>query len=168
MPRCKALVRGGSRRCRRQALNGQGYCSIHGGLLIARRAGSTRPSSKLSGGRAPRAPSGITGASNPISQPYVAEPSEVPWQGREINVRGLGVMYVESVKRSATDAVKTVGGAAYINLTSPTTAVRTGLYRKLPSVVFVTGAARQYRFAVQAYGDLRSGEFPGTDEPIFL
>ena len=168
MPRCKALVRGGSRRCRRQALNGQGFCSIHGGSLIARRAGSTRPSSKLSGGRAPRAPSGITGASNPISQPYVAEPSEVPWQGREINVRGLGVMYVESVKRSATDAVKTVGGAAYINLTSPTTAVRTGLYRKLPSVVFLTGAARQYRFAVQAYGDLRAGEFPGTDEPILL
>ena len=168
MPRCKALVRGGSRRCRRQALNGQGFCSIHGGSLIARRAGSTRPSSKLSGGRAPRAPSGITGASKPISQPYVAEPSEVPWQGREINVRGLGVMYVESVKRSATDAVKTVGGAAYINLTSPTTAVRTGLYRKLPSVVFLTGAARQYRFAVQAYGDLRAGEFPGTDEPILL
>lgn len=169
MPRCKALVRGGSRRCRRQALNGTGFCSIHGDLSDPR-AGSTRPRSSRSSvrGRAPRAPSGITGASNPISQPYVAEPSEVPWQGREINVRGLGVMYVESVKRSATDAVKTVGGAAYINLSSPTTAVRTGLYRKLPSVVFVTGAARQYRFAVQAFGDLRSGEFPGTDEPILL
>ena len=77
-------------------------------------------------------------------------------------------MYVESVKRSSTDAVKTLGGAAYINLSSPTTAVRTGLYRKLPSVVFVTGAARQYRFAVQAFGDLSEGQFPGTDEPILL
>ncbi len=89
MPRCKALVRGGSRRCRRQALNGTGFCSIHGGSE-ARRAGSTRSQSRSSvSGRAPRAPSGITGASYPISQPYVAEPSEVPWQGREINVRGL-------------------------------------------------------------------------------
>lgn len=71
MPRCKALVRGGSRRCRRQALKGQSFCSIHGGVG-SRRAGSTRsPShSKPVGGRAPRAPSRNTGASLPVHKGY--------------------------------------------------------------------------------------------------
>jgi hypothetical protein len=169
MPRCKALVRGGSRQCRRQALNGTGFCSIHGGPLIGRRAGSTRPGiQRALHGRAPRAPSGITGASNPISQPYVAEPSEVPWQGREINVRGIGTMYWNTLVRTRADAVKAIGGVGYIEATSKTAAARTAGYRLLPSAVFWSGAVRQYQFAVSAIGDLRSGEYPGTDEPIFL
>ena len=173
MPRCKALVRGGSRRCRRQALNGQGFCSIHGGSLIARRAGSTRPSSKLSGGRAPRAPSGITGASYP-SSPSMELNIDV---GRHMesnlnfNWGGLGTMYVESVKRNAADGVKAFVGSQYINKFTPSPHVN-WVYRRFPAVIAASGGFRQARFAYSVFhptkGDLSHGNFPGTDEPIFL
>ena len=53
MPRCKALARGGSRRCRRNALKGQEFCSVHGGGLATqyrdnRSKASTQPSRSAS------------------------------------------------------------------------------------------------------------------------
>lgn len=35
MPRCKALVRGGSRQCKRKALKGSMFCSQHGGVVAS-------------------------------------------------------------------------------------------------------------------------------------
>lgn len=66
MPRCKALVRGGSRRCRRQALKGQSFCSIHGGVEDAEQR-STRGRSHRHTRRPglSRASSRNTGASHP-------------------------------------------------------------------------------------------------------
>ena len=109
MPRCKALVRGGSRRCRRQALNGTGFCSIHGGMEV-RRAGSTRPRSSRSSvrGRAPRAPSGITGASHPSHK------------GHYRSIRnphfGLGDVVRHVYTDKVGDLSRTVSTAASVNL----------------------------------------------------
>ena len=118
MPRCKALVRGGSRRCRRQALNGQSYCSIHGGI---RRAGSTRSQARSSvSGRAPRAPPGITGASHPSHKGYY----------RTVRNPHFGVRDV--IRHVATDKVgdlsRTASTAATVNLAlAPVTPYMIGL-----------------------------------------
>ena len=109
MPRCKALVRGGSRRCRRQALNGTGFCSIHGETRSLR-AGSTRSRSSRSSvrGRAPRALTGITGASHPSHKGYY----------RTIRNPHFGVGDI--VRHVYTDKVgdlsRTVSTAASVNL----------------------------------------------------
>lgn len=42
MPKCKALAAGGSRRCRRNALKGQEFCSYHGGLNTKSRNNRSR------------------------------------------------------------------------------------------------------------------------------
>lgn len=68
MPRCKALARGGSRQCRRNALKGQEFCSIHGGGGASPSSRQSRSSSlsyaAMSG---PTVPSRTTRASHPGS-----------------------------------------------------------------------------------------------------
>ena len=174
MPRCKALVRGGSRRCRRQALNGTGFCSIHGSPREIR-AGSTRPRSSRSSvrGRAPRAPSGITGASHPSSPSYELNIDVGRHMESNLNFNwgGLGTMYVNSVKRGFADGAKAFVGSQYINKFVPSPHVN-WVYRRFPAVIAASGGFRQARFAYSVFhptkGDLAQGNFPGTDEPILL
>ena len=121
MPRCKALVRGGSRRCRRQALNGEEFCSIHGGVH-SRRAGSTRLRSSSSSGRsrAPRALSRNTGASLPSHKGHYQV-----MRNPHFGVRDL-------IRHVATDKVgdlsRTASTAATVNLAlAPVTPYMVGL-----------------------------------------
>lgn len=97
-------------------------------------------------------------------------------ESRSINWSGIGEMYKQHLFRTSADAVKALGGSAYIETTSRTTgfssgatrsAFRSSLYRRLPMVMAATGAYRQYRFALTAIDDISSGYFPGTDEPFF-
>ena len=164
MPRCKALVRGGSRRCRRQALNGTGFCSIHGDPQVLR-AGSTRPRSSRSSvrGRAPRAPTGITGASYPSHKGYY----------RTIRNTRFGV--ADIVRHVYTDKVgdlsRTVGTAAAVNTAlAPVTPYMIGLGPKgvaaraalgIGGTLAISGPMQtldMYRDALQFF---RTGEIGG-------
>lgn len=87
---------------------------------------------------------------------------------RSFNWSGVGEMYKQSLVRNSADAVKAVGGAGFIEGTARSSAHRTYLYRRLPTVMAVTGAYRQYRFALTAFDDITSGQFPGTDESFFV
>ena len=89
-------------------------------------------------------------------------------ESRSFNWSGLGEMYKQSLVRNSADAVKAVGGAGFIEGTARSSAHRTYLYRRLPTVMAVTGAYRQYRFALTAFDDITSGQFPGTDESFFV
>ena len=174
MTRCKALVRGGSRRCRRQALNGSRFCSIHGETRSLR-AGRTRPRSSRSSvrGRAPRAPPGTTGASYPssLSPELNIDVGRHMESNLNFNWGGLGTMYVQAVKRNAADGAKALVGSQYINKFTPSPHVN-WVYRRFPAVIAASGGFRSARFAYSVFhptsGDLAQGNFPGTDEPILL
>ena len=53
MPRCKALVRGGSRFCKRNALKGSMYCSHHGGRHLTHPAPTNNNNKGISSKRLP-------------------------------------------------------------------------------------------------------------------
>lgn len=98
-------------------------------------------------------------------------------ESRSINSAGLGEMYKQHLIRTSVDAAKAIVGSAYIEGTSRTTTFygagarahfRASLYRRLPLVMAVSGAYRQYRFALTAFDDITSGQFPGTDESFFV
>ncbi len=61
MPRCKALARGGSRQCRRNALKGQVFCSVHG---VKPRVESNRSNAAHSVRTASLRPSSITSSAS--------------------------------------------------------------------------------------------------------
>jgi hypothetical protein len=163
MPRCKALVRGGSRRCRRQALNGTGFCSIHGGSST-RRAGSTRSLAHSSAsGRAPRAPSRITGASHPSHKGYYRTIRN-PHFGMGDIVRHV---YTDKVG----DLSRTVSTAASVNLAlAPITPWMIGLgpggvaaraALGIGGTLAISGPMQTMDMYRDAYQFLRTGEIGG-------
>ena len=113
MPRCKALARGGSRQCRRNALKGQEFCSIHGGGGASPSSRQSRSSSlsyaAMSG---PTVPSRTTRASYPSGLPSLNAPGG-PSQstGRQrLNVRGVGIMYKNHIIRTFKEVPRTLVG----------------------------------------------------------
>lgn len=121
MPRCKALVRGGSRRCRRQALNGQSFCSIHGELEDAEQRSTRGRSSSHHRRPGPsRAHSRNTGASLPSHKGHYQVMRNPHFGVRDI------------IRHVATDKVgdlsRTASTAATVNLAlAPVTPYMVGL-----------------------------------------
>ena len=103
MPRCRVLVRGGSRRCRGTSLKGQYGCSL---CERTSHQASKKRSSSIPG--ASRAPSSITGASHPSHKGY--------YQTVRNPHFGLGDIIAHVATDKVGDLARTASTAATVNL----------------------------------------------------
>ena len=174
MPRCKALARGGSRRCRRNALKGQEYCSFHGGV-VAPSSRQSRSSSRSSTKSGPTVPSSITRASYPTGLPSLNAPGG-PSQstGRQrLNVRGVGIMYRNHLIRTFKEVPRTLVGVGTVEMSArstahPTIARNIGYRYALRPVFGINAFISTANMSQEYISDVVQGNLPGTDEPMFV
>ena len=162
IPRCRALVRGGSRQCKRNALKGSMFCSQCGGK-------SSHPSRNNSN-------RGISSKRLPLPNASRGPSySEVSDEGRRrFNVRGLGIAYKEHLYRTVADIPVVLGASSFIEGRAKMIPVqhrswyRRAAYRQMPMALGVGGAFRKFQIAKMYVTDLSEGQFPGTDESILV
>lgn len=174
MPRCKALARGGSRRCKRNALKGSEFCSFHGGLLHAEYR-DNRSKSSHSVGSASVRPTRTTSASHPPGLPSHNAPGgpSIPTGDRRFNVRGLGIAYRNHIIRTLKEIPHTLLGVGTVEMSArstahPTIARNVGYRYALRPFMGVSGGLAMVSMATEYHADLAEGQFPGTDESIFI
>ncbi len=175
MPRCKALARGGSRRCKRNALKGSEFCSVHGGVVDAQYRDNRSDAHFSSVRPASVRPSRTTSASHLPGLPSHNAPGgpSIPTGGRRFNVRGLGIAYRNHIIRTLKEIPHTLIGVSTVEMSAratahPTIAREVGYRYALRPYMGVSGGLAMISMATEYHADLASGQFPGTDESILI
>ena len=89
---------------------------------------------------------------------------------RSFNWTGLGVAYRNHFMRTLRDIPIVLGTTGYLEGAKKLNQVlsRDAMYRKLPMALAIGGMFNNIQLIRMYVADLTSGDFPGTDESIFI
>ncbi len=93
---------------------------------------------------------------------------------RTFNIHGLGIAYRNHFVRTLSDIPVVLGTSSFIEGRAKFIPVqhrawyRRVAYRQMPMAMGIGGAFRQFQIAKMYLTDLSEGQFPGTDESIFV